>query len=90
MEEVKMKKLIAGIAVMIAVVGFSGNQAKADYDTLHGVADIVYAAGTVFNPGYSEVVYYDPYPYYHRSYYHPYRSYYNHHYYPRHRYYHCY
>ena len=98
-----MKKLIAGIAVGIAVLGLSGGkEAKADYDTLSGVADIIAATGTLVNPGYSETVYYNPSPcyaparvvYYDNGYYpsyyggYGYRNYrhYNNYYYPRHHY----
>ena len=85
-----MKKLIAAIAIMVAVLAFNGKEAKADYETLHGVADIIYAAGTVVNPGY-DVVVYDSYPVYYQHHYYPrYNSYRYHHYYPRYRYYHCY
>lgn len=96
-----MKKLIAGIAVGIAVLGFTGGkEAKADYDTLSGVADIIAATGTLVNPGYgpvyytpAPVVYYDyGYPGYNYGgygyYNHPYYRHYNN-YYPRRYYRHC-
>lgn len=93
----KMKKLIAGIAVVVAVLGFSGTDAKADSRTLHGVADIIYATGTLVNGSYGYDAYYEPYPVYHRSYYYPYggyrsyRGYGGYHHYPQYRRYnHCY
>lgn len=94
-----MKKFIITVAIAAGISGFSllgGAEAKADYRTLHGVADIIEATGSLVNGGYSTTVYYDPYPvYYEPVYYRPaprrYYDNYNHHYRPRHRsYYHCY
>lgn len=90
-----MKKLISTVAMVAGIAGFSllgGSEAKADYRTLHGVADIIEATGSLVNGG----TYYDPYPvYYEPVYYRPaprrYYDHYDHHYRPRHRsYYHCY
>lgn len=90
-----MKKLISTVAMAAGIVGFSllgGAEAKADYRTLHGVADIIEATGSLVNGG----TYYDPYPVYYEPVYYrpaPRRVYYDRHYYPRrhHRsYYHCY
>ncbi len=93
-----MKKFIITVAMAAGITGvslFGGSEAKADYRTLHGVADIIEATGSLV--GRDTTVYYDPYPvYYEPVYYYrpaPRRVYYDHHYYrPRHHrsYYHCY
>lgn len=95
-----MKKLTMGLAIAVGVISLSmfgfQKEAKADYETLHGVADIIFASGTLLNGGYhnSYSVSYDHYPVYSDHHYYPTRHYryYRHHYprYRHHRYYHHY
>lgn len=88
-EEKKMKNLMSGLAIMVAVVGFSvfgmNSEAKADYKTLHGIADIIEATGHFTNGGhYSRTVYYEPAPVYYEPVY-SYPRYRRSHYYRHHR-----